>query len=377
MLALRRLPRYARVSILDRYMLEEMGSPFAFGLTAFTLIFAANSILNIGRLVSENHAPLWAAILVFIWELPAEVVLVIPMALLLGTLLSIQRLSSDSEIPAMKAAGITFTRLAAPLLAAGIGISLVTYVLQEHVVPFAQDQVSYIENEVISHTSVFSQDLTVAASLPGGGHQVTYATSYEPHGRALMHVTLIQYDSADRPTQIVFADRADFAADRWTLENASVYHFNPDGTTLSEPNVAQQQVELGENPTDIVKRIKNDNPETMSRSEIAAIVRTGQLTQNEYHKYVSTYWEKLARPFACFVFVLIALPFGIRRMRGGVSTSLGFGLAGAIIFVYYVVMTIFSYIGETFVPIAIVCAWMPNIIFTMIGIQRLRKAAEL
>ena len=48
----------------------------------------------------------------------------------------------------------------------------------------------------------------------------------------------------------------------------------------------------------------------MSRSEIADVVRSGQLTQNEYRKYVTTYQEKLARPFACFVFILIAIPLG-------------------------------------------------------------------
>jgi lipopolysaccharide export system permease protein len=363
--------------ILDRYLLSELGSTFGFGLSAFTLILAANSILNVGRLVSQEGAPLWAAVLVFVWTLPGEVVLVIPMALLLGTLLAMQRLSGESEITAMKASGITFWRIVAPFLAAGLVMSAVTYVLQEHVVPFAQDQVSSIEEQVISHTSVFNRDLTVSASLPGGGHQVTIATSYEPHSRALLNVTLVQYDANSKPLQVVFADRADFSADKWILENASIYRFNADGTTISEPGVARQQVELGENPTDIVKRIQHDDPETMSRAQIAEIIKTGQLTRNEFQKYVATYQEKLAQPFACFVFVLIALPFAMRPTRGGGSVSLGFGLAVAIIFVYYIVMTIFSYVGDALSGSAWLWAWMPNLIFTVIGFARLKKIAAV
>ena len=61
--------------------------------------------------------------------------------------------------------------------------------------------------------------------------------------------------------------------------------------------------------------MSNDDPENMSRREIAEIVRSGQLTQNELRKYVTTYQEKLARPFACFVFMLIAIPFGLRAIR--------------------------------------------------------------
>ncbi len=366
-----------RFTILDRYMLEELAGPFGFGLAAFTLIFAATEILNIGRLVSNEHAPLWAALLVFLWSLPADIVLVIPMALLLGTLLAIQRLSGESEINALKAAGVTFARIVAPLLAVGILMSFVTLFLQEGVVPYANDQLTEIENAVINHTSAFNRDLTVSAALPGGGRQVTIATAYEPNSRALLHVTLIQYDNHNQPRQIVFADRAEFTANTWTLENSSVYRFNPDGTTLAEPRTAQQQVEIGENPTDLVKRMSNDDPENMSRAQIADVVRTGQLTEVELRKYVTTYQEKLARPFACFVFILTAIPFGLRSIRSSGSASLGFGLSLAIVFVYYVVMTICAFAAEAFLATAWLWAWMPNLIFTAIGLVRLRRAAAV
>lgn len=366
-----------KFTILDRYMLTELAGPFIFGLSAFMLIFAATEILNIGKLVSTEHAPLWAALLVFVWSLPADVVLVIPMALLLGTLLCVQRLSGESELTAMKAAGITFARIVAPLLAVGIVLSFVTLYLQEGLVPYANDQLTEIENSVINHVSAFNRDLTVSAPLPGGGRQVTIATAYEPHSRALLHVTLIQYDNHNEARQVAFAERAEFTTNKWTLQNSSVYRFNPDGTTLAEPRIAQQEVEIGENPTDLVKRMSNDDPENMSRAEIADIVRTNQLTQTEYRKYVTTYQEKLARPFACFVFILIAIPLGLRSIRTSGSTSLGFGLSLAIVFVYYVVMTICSFVGQAFLAFAWLWAWMPNILFTAMGLVRLRRAAAV
>jgi lipopolysaccharide export system permease protein len=113
----------------------------------------------------------------------------------------------------------------------------------------------------------------------------------------------------------------------------------------------------------------------MSRSEIADVVRSGQLTETERRKYVTTYQEKLARPFACFVFILIAIPFGLRQIRSSGSTSLGFGLSLAIVFVYYVVMTICSFAGEAMLAFAALWAWMPNLLFTAIGLFRLRRAA--
>lgn len=365
-----------RITILDRYMLSELAGPFLFGLSAFVLIFAATQIIAIGRAVSDAHAPLFAAIEVFLWQLPNTIVLVIPMAMLLGTLLAIQRLSGESEITAMKAGGITFVRIIAPFLVAGLLLSLLTLVLQEALVPYANDRVTEIQNLVINHTSAFGRDLTVRAPLPNNtGFQETIAQGVEPHSQALLHVTIIQYDPQNHPTRVIFAERAEFFTDHWLLENVSAYAFSPDGSIKAEPNTPQLQVDIGERPTELVKRVAQDNPDAMSRSTIADIIRSGQLTPSEYKKYVTTYWQKLAQPFACFVFTLIAVPFGIRSVRGGGSTSIGFGLAVLIVFIYYIVLTIFSYVGEALVPIAALIAWMPNIIFTLIGAYRLRKAA--
>ncbi|MEA2718616.1 MAG: lipopolysaccharide export system permease protein, partial [Candidatus Eremiobacteraeota bacterium] len=111
-------------TILDRYLVAELGGPFLFGLSAFTLIFVATQILAIGRLVSEQHAPLWAAVEYFLWDMPAYLLLVIPMAMLLGTLLAMQRLSSESEVTAMQAGGISLSRIVAPLLIVGFVVSL-------------------------------------------------------------------------------------------------------------------------------------------------------------------------------------------------------------------------------------------------------------
>ncbi len=363
--------------ILDRYVLAELSGPFGFGLSAFVLIIAAANILNIGRLVSSEHAPLWAAIEVFLWSLPATVVLAIPMALLLGVLLAMQRLSGESEITAMKAGGIAFLRIVRPLLVAGLVMSAVMFVLQEQIVPLAADAQTYLVNEVINHSSAFGRDLTVSAPLPGGGRQMTIATAYEPKSQTLVKVTLIQYNRSNEPTQIIFADRARFAAQRWELENMSTYRFNPDGSIFSAPRAASTEVDIGERPTQLVKRVTHNDPTQMNRAEIAEIIQSGQLTESERRKYTTTYHEKLATPFSCFVFTLIAIPFGIRATRGGGSASVGFGLAVAIVFIYYVVLTIFSYLGNVALWVAPLAAWMPNIIFTYLGAQRLRKAAAV
>jgi len=110
---------------LQRLPPHLLPSLFLIGAAAFTLIFIATQFLAIGKLVSQQNVPLFVAIEYFLYEMPAYLLLVIPMAMLFGTLLSVGRLSGESEITALKAGGIGLVRAVAPLLIVGLGVSFV------------------------------------------------------------------------------------------------------------------------------------------------------------------------------------------------------------------------------------------------------------
>jgi lipopolysaccharide export system permease protein len=368
-----------RVTILDRYMVAELGGPFAFGLSAFTLIFAATNILAISRLVGEAHAPLGAAIEYFLWQLPQIVITVVPMAMLLGVLLALQRLSGESEITALKAGGVGLIRAVRPLLVVGFAVSLLALGLQEGVVPFANDRATYLREQVIKHVGPFGGGShTVTTLIPGGGRQVTFFVGYEGATQTLLRVTVIKYDSSNHPQLVVFADRARYQAPNWTFTDAQEYRFNADGTTYYSLEPVQQ-VDIGEKPSQIQETVTNKNREEMSRSQIREVIDSGQLSPQEIRQFQTSYEEKLARPFASFVFTLIAVPFGLRPARGGGGTGLGFGLAVAIVFVYFVIASVFSALTVGLPGgylVSALGAWAPNVLFTAIGALLLARAAR-
>ena len=364
-----------RVSILDRYIVSELVGPFAFGLSAFTLIFIATQIISIGKLVSEEHAPLVAAIEYFFWDMPQFLLFVIPMAMLLGTLLAMQRLSGDSEITAMKAGGVGLMRIVVPLAVVGLLVSLVSLVLQEVVVPLANDRAAYIKTSVIQRLNPIEGNLTVVTPLPAGGKQITIASGLDAQTQSLVGVTVVQQDRAGKPGTIIYADRARYEPPTWSFLNATTRTFNSDGsvTTGTEPRLI---VDIGQKPDEIAKHTINGDPEQKSRAEIAAALQSGELSPQAVKTFTASYSAKLARPFAALVFTLIAVPFGLRPGRGG-GRGLGFGLALVIIFVYYIIATLFLTIGGTATWLAGIAAWTPNAIFALIGVWLLRAASNV
>jgi lipopolysaccharide export system permease protein len=367
-----------RPTILDRYLVGELGGPFLFGLSAFTLIFVATQILAIGRLVSEEHAPLWAAVEYFLWGMPAYLLLVIPMAMLLGTLLAMQRLSGESEVTAMKAGGISLSRVVAPLLIVGLAVSLVALLVQELFVPFANEKAAYVRQQAIEHASnAGAQNLQAVTALPGGGKQVTIAGGLDVPTQTLVNVTVIRYDPHGKPVDLVVADRARYVAPTWTFYDSTTYNFAPDGTVTTQITPGTLTIDIGERPNQIAKQsLDITNPEDLSRAEIKERLDSGRLSPQQQRLFTATYAAKLARPFAAFVFTLIAVPFGLRPVRGG-GTGLGFGLAVAIVFVYYVISTICLTIGGAATWLAGPAAWAPNVLFTVIGASLLRRASRV
>ena len=367
-----------RPTILDRYIAAELVGPFAFGLAAFTLSFAAINILAIGRLVSEEHAPLVAAIEYFLWQLPQVIVTVVPMAMLLGTLLALGRLSGESELIALKAGGVGLVRAVAPLLVIGIVVSIGAYFLQERVVPFANDQAVYLREETIKHIGAFGGGQhTVITQLPGGGKQVTYFGAFQPTTGTLLFVTIITYGADNHPRGIVFSDSGHYQTPSWTFDNATTYRFAKDGSVAYE-QLPHAEIDVGQKPSQIEQRAADNNRESMSRAQIKDIIDSKQLSPSETRSYQTTYEEKLARPFATFVFALFAIPFGLRPTRGG-GTGLGFALALAITFVYFVFLSISSAVFSGLpggYAVSTIGAWTPNVIFTAIGILSLLRAAR-
>ncbi len=373
------LDAFLRPSILDRYMVAELVGPFTFGLSAFTLIYAATDLLAIGRLVSEEHAPLLAAIGYFVWQLPMIVVTVAPIAMLFGMLLAMQRMSAESEITALKAGGIGLVRIVTPLLVLGILVSIVVYVLQEGLVPFANDQAVSLREAAIKQVGAFGGGShTVVSLLPEGGQQITYFGGYDAANQQLLNVTIVTYGADKKPEAILFSDRGRYDPPTWTFDNASIYRFAPDGSLVATSQDPSAHIDIGEKPTELQQRTVDNNRETMSRSQIREIIESGQLSPQETRSYQTTYEEKLARPFACFVFTLIAAPFGLRPARGS-GTGFGFALSLGIAFSYFVIASISSAVfsglpGGYFT--STIGAWIPNVVFTFIGVALLRRAAE-
>ena len=361
------------MKILDRYVLSELGGPFVFGLAAFTLLFVAGNLLNIARLVSEEHASVFAAAKYFVYTLPATLVLTFPMSMLLAVLLSMSRISGDSELVAIRAGGVSLYRVAAPFIGIGLAASVLGLLFQEYVVPVATSKANDIlRTEIQAGGTGVLANQTVSTTLNNGDQQVTFAQGFDAERDELEGTTVEVFRNSTLISLLV-APTARFSGDRWEFQDAVLYGLQPPCCKVS--TYPELEIDIGADPSQIVEETKS--PEDMSRSELAQLLRSGVKSsdRSRYALLLVTFDSKLARPFAALVFTLVAMPLGIRPQRS--SSGAGFGISILIVFAFYVVSTICLAVGRQNPGLAFTMAWLPDVLFSGAGIYLLRGAAQV
>ncbi|MBR6710689.1 MAG: LptF/LptG family permease, partial [Selenomonadaceae bacterium] len=108
------------IRILDKYIFREVVLTFVFGICAFSAVFiGSGTLFRIAEYITDYGASLASVVKIFVYGLPGIIIWTFPMSMLLAVLLTFGRLSSSSEITAMKSCGIGFSRIAAPAILLG------------------------------------------------------------------------------------------------------------------------------------------------------------------------------------------------------------------------------------------------------------------
>ena len=139
----RRIVNY--IPLLDRWILLELLPPLLFAISAFTVVSVSVGVMfDLVRKIVEFDLPLNIALNVLILRLPSFVVLSFPMATLLASLLTYSKLSSNSELKALRAVGISIYRVILPSLFLALLMTGLTFVFNNNIVPFSNSKADYV-----------------------------------------------------------------------------------------------------------------------------------------------------------------------------------------------------------------------------------------
>ena len=360
--------------ILDKYIFREVCKAFLFGICAFSAVFiGSGTLFKIAKYITDYGASLSAVIKVFIFGLPNVIMWTFPMSMLLATLLTFGRLSSSSEITAMKSCGIGFFRIATPAIILGFFVSIAAILFNEHVVPWANTAYrNVVYYEIQGNTGAKSQDHIVLKDIKDGQIQrLLYARRYDADSQSLQNVTLQEFNDAGKVSHVENAEYAEYEGKEWIMHNGMLYDIS-DGESEHTLRFNTQVLPISASPRQIVREQKD--PEELTMKELRAQINIMKTQYVDTNKLEAELYQRITVPMASLIFALIGVPLGLQPTRN--SSSAGFAMSVIIIFFYYALMTMGNALARSGAVAPMLAVWIPNIVGLIAGFILIRRASR-
>lgn len=327
------------LSRLDRYLLKELIVPFSLGLLILTFILIMQQVLLLMELVLDKGIDLLSIATLFMHLLPAFFLITIPMAVMLSTVTTFNRLSADNEIIALHAGGVDFFRLFRPVVLFALLVASLNLVMG-----FNTDSVKGASKKFAVDLLMKRASLGLEAGVfnnlfPG---LMIYVESM-PTFSELSGVFIYDQREPSRPTVIV--------AKKGMLLNdtvAKTVRLNLVDGSLQQGekgNPRYQRMVFGnyELKIDLPQLVQNQNhAKRRTLSDIKQQIAESKEVNIRDLRLLSDYYKRFIFAFAALLFCLMGMPLGI--LSGRLSRLGGFAVGIVIILIYYMLMTLGDYL---------------------------------
>ena len=358
------------------YILKEILPIFFIGLMTFTIILLMDKILRLIELVVNRGGSLSNILMLFLYISPSFLIMTIPIAVLLAILLTFGRLSSDSEITAFKASGMSLYQLFMPVSI----FSLVTFLLTSILVFYGLPWGNAGFKATLYRLAQSKADIEIKERVFNDSFNglVVYVDRVPLQGNHMEGVLI--YDQREKGiSNTIFAKEAYLINNRESQEiifrllNGDIHRFEPEARTFQKIkfDTYDLKMELAKTFAAIERKLKDRE---MSIEDLRKKIEEAERNGEDTTSYQVELHKRYAIPFTCIVFAIIGLPLGIQPHRSG--RSYGFILSILILLAYYVSLTASEVLAMRRVIPASSVGWIPNFLFFGLGIYLLVKAAS-
>lgn len=349
------------MKIVDRYLVQEFAGPFLMAVFGVSIVFISGLLFELSDLLIIKQAPFALVAKLLVYSIPGILVETLPLSVLFAVFLSLGRLAKDSELMVFQVAGCKFSRMLAPLALVALLISFTSYTLNETIVPWTNHQ----SENVIRMITYKDQPVTVSENVffKATDNRYFYIDRIDEATQKLSNI-LVYETKRGGPPNIIIAAEGIYYEDSWELLNGVVHEFDNEGFVMYESKFDKMVINVDAGFRSLIGRQKA--PFEMSRKELRAQIERFSKSGIQVARYWVDYHLKLSVPFAGFIFLLLGAPLSLRSARSGMFFGIAFSIG--ISFLYYVVLTVLrSMAGNGHVD-PLIAAWLPNIVFALIGL---------
>src|SRR6184192_4519937 len=354
--------------LLDRYVIRNFAQVYFYCIAGFISIWLIFDVSdNISTFIDE-HIGFLFAVRYYATQIPQVLIILLPVSLLLSLLFALGRMSRANEIVSMLTAGVSLPRVLLPLIGMGLLTVAASMALNYSLAPHSELSRKAFLSEAQSRPGRYIQGQIFRNRTDS---RTWFIQNFLPRSTTFNNVQVLQQDANDNIVTNYVASRATYRPETktWDLENVKVVHYDPAGNIVDEQIYPSLEIEhWSETPFRLGSA--NERAEFLSLPELREYLHfNADFPATLLAPFRTHLQYRLAFPWTCLVVVCIAAPLGIGYSRRGVLAS----VSSAVILVFSMnfLTHLFLALGEGDRISPIVAAWMPNLIFAVIGLYLL------
>lgn len=357
--------------LLDRDFLKSFLQAFVTAMALAFVLTLVNELLDYYRYIfGTGESKLGFVLLYYVMTLPDQASFMLPLATSASILWVLLTKARENEILAYFACGVGPTRLARPFLLCAAIISSLGLFLSESVVGPANAKAYRIEKIHIKNRkeTTVTQQSDIVLGLKD--QRVGFVDSFDDKFQRMEDAAFIDKTADGRGIrQKVEIEEGVLTESGWMLSNVTIQKFDDHGNVIesvTHPKIAGSQIDPPIEPSLVKFLSATQNPDRMTYRELRSYLEL----QAEQGKKRNPKWEtdlhlKLAVPMVSLILALLMCAHAIRPSSSGVMKSFGGGL------VWMAVVTAVQMglrkLGDSGVISAVLAAWLPMVIFGILG----------
>ncbi len=358
------------MKIIDYYIIKKFLGTFFYAIGLLIIIVIVFDISeNIDEFL-ENDAPLKNIIFDYYLNfIPYFINLFIYLFTFISVIFFTSKLASGTEIVAFLNSGISYNRFLRPYMISAAFLAIFSFYLSNFLIPPANENRREFKDKYMEKLTK-SKDRNIHLQISPG--EFVYVQNFSITTNMGFKFTLEKFEENQLKYKLS-AERLkwDTAIMKWHLEDYFIHIM--DGADEALIKGTSIDTTLALSPKDLY--IQKEDYEIMNYWELNEKIASEHLKGSENVKYYEVEkGKRLASPFATIVMTLIGVSLSSRKMRGGMGMHLGLGLGIAFSFILFMqVSTVFATFGNLS---PLYAAWIPNIIFSVIGIILLKTTPK-
>jgi lipopolysaccharide export system permease protein len=359
------------VNIISRYLASLFFKHLGICLFGFvTLFLVVDFIEKISNFITQK-IPISSIILFFIAQIPSILVLLAPVATLASVLISLVLMARNSEIIAFKGSGVSLFRLSRPLVASGLFLSLLVFLVGNLVTPLTSRYTNHVWDVQVRNRRSDDTAKTVENVWLKDLRLFEHMDSYDEARRLAQGLTIILLDPNLDLSRRIEAERGFFSPNGLRLFGVreKTYRDDGNGRPMTYSFSEADEVFLPEHPSPPpgLGRRADQNTNEMNFLALDETIHNLESEGFSPTRQVVDLHFKLASPFISLIMILVGLPIGFWREKGG-SVALGLVWGLTLSFVYMVAQEVSRSLGYSGLIPPFMSAWLPNGFFGLLSL---------